>query len=615
MSDFFSDPLEYELARRAEELADRFFDHALTEAEAEELKTIWIRLPQTKKMVRKQFFSERLLRLNNDFQKTASPQLMEELKTAALVRQGEVLPLPWNNDSYVDLGNVDFQELSRLASESPVLPRRSVKSRSETEDCSAPSILVAHATTAQGNNISKNIEWKFRHTLLLLFVTLIASFAIYNEFKVSTDSVPKQTSYHPVATVSAALDIDWSSGATPLKAGQELEPGKIAFLSGFLELTLSNDVRLALEGPAEFTLHSPMRSFCGRGRLSVEVREKGKGFEVATPLLSVVDLGTEFSLIVEDDSVETHVINGKIQLNRLPQDKEDLDDGKALRIDGHGKQERLKADTMTYRSKKEVERKVAERQQVFLDRWRREQNHWDRDPSLLIHFDFEESGATVQNLALTGRQSVASASLVGPRRIAGRWRNTGGVEFRKSTDAIAFDLSRTLSSSTFFMSVRIDSLARYNNTLLASGEYHEGALFWQIRHDGSLQVFLHGSGNEPPQRYGTPPIITRKQWGAWYTLAVVVDTEWGTLVHYFEGEKVAELPLVGKTIVELRRATLGNSLAKGDKKTDVSLDGGIEQFLLFDRALGSEEIRRLHLGCSESDLENKESAETMTERQ
>jgi hypothetical protein len=58
---------------------------------------------------------------------------------------------------------------------------------------------------------------------------------------------------------------------------------------------------LTMEGPADLELVSIDRVFCHRGRLRARVPQGAEGFVVAAPGSSVVDLGTEFALNVEDD--------------------------------------------------------------------------------------------------------------------------------------------------------------------------------------------------------------------------------------------------------------------------------------------------------------------------
>lgn len=130
-------------------------------------------------------------------------------------------------------------------------------------------------------------------------------------------------------------------------------------------------------------------------------------------------------------------------------------------------------------------------------------------------------------------------------------------------------------------------------------------MFWQLGSQGSLQLFLRKPGETTPVNFSTGPVIGRERWGAWYTLACVVDSQRKTVSHYFEGKNVAQLPFADPFDIRIEEATLGNSLMKENKKTDRSLDGRIDQFMLFERALSDVEVRRLHHSVSSFILEEE----------
>ena len=83
--------------------------------------------------------------------------------------------------------------------------------------------------------------------------------------------------------------------------GDILPARRVRLSSGRATLAFLNGVMLTLEGPADLELDSIDRVFCHRGRLRVRVPDGAEGFVVAAPRSSVVDLGTEFGLNVEDD--------------------------------------------------------------------------------------------------------------------------------------------------------------------------------------------------------------------------------------------------------------------------------------------------------------------------
>ena len=147
-----------------------------------------------------------------------------------------------------------------------------------------------------------------------------------------------------VASVTRLETLNWGDG-TPVTAGKALAPGtRLRFYSGLVELDMAGRGKMIVEGPADLELAEPMRSVLHRGRILMRVTEAGHGYRLETPKGSVIDLGTEFGVAVDEhQSVETHVLDGAV--DAIPQGGEKVRLGKndALRFSG-GSGERFQAD-------------------------------------------------------------------------------------------------------------------------------------------------------------------------------------------------------------------------------------------------------------------------------
>ncbi|MCM8525054.1 MAG: FecR family protein [Lentisphaeraceae bacterium] len=94
-----------------------------------------------------------------------------------------------------------------------------------------------------------------------------------------------------------------------------LKKGSYKLLKGMIELAMRNDVDLAIEAPAYFSIDSNKRISLKSGKLSANVGEAGRGFEVITPDGKIIDLGTRFGVSVsEKGNSEAHVFEGKINV-------------------------------------------------------------------------------------------------------------------------------------------------------------------------------------------------------------------------------------------------------------------------------------------------------------
>ena len=97
--------------------------------------------------------------------------------------------------------------------------------------------------------------------------------------------------------------------------GAKLKAGDYYLDSGMIELQMPNDVDLAIEGPAKFTIVSGKRVNLTQGKISANVGEAGRGFEVLTPEGKIIDLGTRFGVSVSNNGqTEAHVFQGKINV-------------------------------------------------------------------------------------------------------------------------------------------------------------------------------------------------------------------------------------------------------------------------------------------------------------
>jgi len=119
----------------------------------------------------------------------------------------------------------------------------------------------------------------------------------------------------PVATLIDSYQACWRSKS--LEIGDQLantqEP--IRLLSGCAKLQFDNGAEVILEGPVEFQLIGVEQMRVSEGKLTAIVPTTASGFRVDMPTMSVIDLGTEFSVKADDDGLsEIHLFRGKASL-------------------------------------------------------------------------------------------------------------------------------------------------------------------------------------------------------------------------------------------------------------------------------------------------------------
>lgn len=439
-------------------------------------------------------------------------------------------------------------------------------------------------------SISRAIDVTFlshrRFVLTIACLLIVLPLSLFFLFRFHASDPPRPP--RALARISSMLDVHWPEEGEPMKEGRWINTEQLRFQSGLMELTLANGVRFILEGPVDFRLNTDRKAFCSEGLLNVEVPAKEKGFEVITPFLSVVDLGTAFSLSIDQHKVEAHVHVGKIALERLKDSTIELTKGNAMRVDSLGKTAPLEFDPSLYRS--DWRHRIAEHHHEK-SLFRSEQlGRWENDAGLLVFFRFDEKGSRIVNHADFGKQRFPEGKLISARRSEGRWSQRNSVVFRRRQDMVQINLPVSMTSTTFSASVRVEQLNRPSQVIFASRALEAGAFVWQILQDGSIQLLVYPSTEAQPVTYRSRQVFTPEKWGCWYHLSMVVDARTQTVVHYVDGKKIDVLPLQSNLSIKPGNSIIGNGPSQKNSLADRFLDGAIDEFFIFDRALSEEEI-------------------------
>lgn len=127
-----------------------------------------------------------------------------------------------------------------------------------------------------------------------------------------------------------------------------LRPGDVLRVaSGEVALRYPNGVTVRLKAPAAYGAVTGTSARLLLGRLTAEVSEEGKGFTVTTPRATVVDLGTEFGLNVEQDgATDVVVFKGEVDVDFRPDGStsnqaQRLQMGEAVHLDAAGAASRI----------------------------------------------------------------------------------------------------------------------------------------------------------------------------------------------------------------------------------------------------------------------------------
>ncbi len=99
-----------------------------------------------------------------------------------------------------------------------------------------------------------------------------------------------------------------------LKNRDLFDDDKIMLASGLLVIEYDTGARVTLEGPATYHVNGANGGDLRVGKLAANVPQQATGFAVATPFATVTDLGTEFGVIVSDDTTDVAVYQGEVRM-------------------------------------------------------------------------------------------------------------------------------------------------------------------------------------------------------------------------------------------------------------------------------------------------------------
>jgi len=409
-----------------------------------------------------------------------------------------------------------------------------------------------------------------------------------------------ETTSTAVAVLARAVDAQWSQPAELHPVGAALEPGWLRLKSGLVQVVFYSGTRLVIEGPAELRLISPREATCFFGLVSAEVPPQARGFRVSTPQMTVVDLGTEFGLDVKNSGAELHVFKGEVEFQVQTAPKHNLPAGEAAVVDDSGVIRSIPFNPALFAKAFDLQQKSLATQDARYQQWRSANARLNLDPSLLVHFDFENSAPSAWMLHNVASQNAAvpDATIVGGQWTEGRWPQKHALEFRSISDRVRLNVPGEFDAVTYSAWVNVGGLDRPFNSLFMADGFDPGKIHWQIQNGGVLDLGIQGPRIEDCQIFTSPEAVGFDQFGRWMHLAVVVDGKRKQVTHYVNGVAVSRHLLKLEPPFRIGDAELGNwNPGRFSRTTPYFIrhfSGVMDEFALFSRALSDEEIGRLY---------------------
>jgi hypothetical protein len=129
-------------------------------------------------------------------------------------------------------------------------------------------------------------------------------------------SAPEPRSVEPpryVATLTQSAECVWEQSSAPGRAGSRLLPGELHLRRGVARIHFDSGPDLVVEGPAALRIESATAAAVLQGKVVFRTDETATPFDLHTPASTLVDLGTEYAVVVGPEGEEVHVFAGEVQ--------------------------------------------------------------------------------------------------------------------------------------------------------------------------------------------------------------------------------------------------------------------------------------------------------------
>lgn len=402
-----------------------------------------------------------------------------------------------------------------------------------------------------------------------------------------------------VAQVTRVVDVDWGD-ATERISGNEVEVGLFEFESGLVQLEFFSGATMVLQGPAEIDVKSSMEVACLTGKMHVKVPESAHGFVVDTGKMQVRDLGTEFAIQVLGNKREIHLLEGEVEI---------FQDGKRLKS-------LLKNDSVAWTSEESVLSEVDSNDDFVTYRnidqydqtvtakrhqqWKDYMAELSRRDDLVLLYDFDSHDNWQRTLLNREAGKTGDGALIGVNWTEGRWKGKTGVEFKSISDRIRLNVSGEYKALTMATWVRVHSFDRWLSSLLLTDDFNTGALHWQLSDKGEMIVgarFKSVGATFEDVAYNayTPKLLGPEDFGRWVHFAMVYDPNSQKVNQYLNGELVHAHDIPVLQTIKLGNCEIGNWSKRSGENGLRSLNGRMDEFMIFSSAFDSQQIKELYL--------------------
>ena len=408
--------------------------------------------------------------------------------------------------------------------------------------------------------------------------------------------------------VAGTVDAEWNQAGKSdgFRTGEVIGEGRIRLLSGIAHIELFSGVALVIEGRADFEIHSPMEISVFGGKVRARVPDAALGFIVNTPDGLVRDLGTEFAVDISENESGIHVLDGEIEWTSDRHQSGKLTQGQSVSLKDQEAPTIFTADASRFIDFEEMGHRMAAAQTSRINKWMEFSQRLSGQPGLVAHYRSDAESIQSRRLVNWSDMSTGGA-IVGATAATDRFGRPGhSLDFSPTGSRVRLNIDGTFGSLTLLAWVRLNSLDRWFNSLFLTDGHDLGEPHWQIMNDGriffSVKKYEGKKGRPDKYHFYSPSIWDSTIIGRWVMLATVYDLERNQVIHTLNGEVLSREDIPADYRVQNVRigaASIGNwdnPVYRNDPEFAVrNLNGCLDEFALFSRALTISEIREVYL--------------------
>ncbi|MCM8533967.1 MAG: LamG domain-containing protein [Lentisphaeraceae bacterium] len=371
---------------------------------------------------------------------------------------------------------------------------------------------------------------------------------------------------------------------TPNQSNDLIQSKPIKFTDGIYQITLHSGTKLLLEAPSEFQFIDSATMKLKHGQALVTIPNNSQGLFIQVNNYTMSSFGANYSLSVNmHNSGKVFVNQGNINFRNQNKTLKSLNsqEGLSWQSKNISALDSLPLETLTKARQKN--------QIVKLKNWQEYTKSFKSDDTFLLYYDFENINET--NLLNKGRYQwdALNGTITKCEKSNGRWPNNTAMSFNNIGSKIRLNVPGQYKDITFSCWLKINRFDRWLSSLFLTDHFNENEVHWQISDIGEMVLGSQTNGNT-----FSPSVISKRDINRWIHLVSVYDSHNLQIRHYIDGKEVHNRSIHKAYPIKLGKSEIGNWSSNPNVGHPIrSLNGAIDDFMIFSRALSSEEVQEM----------------------